>query len=207
MLLTGRSAREGAFAALAPGRGVLHLATHGFFLGQDCPSLLTATRGVGLSAPALPGERPPLGSGESPLLRCGLALAGANRRGEHPGPDDGILTAEEVAALDLSGVRWAVLSACGTGLGDVQDGEGVLGLCRAFQQAGARTVIASLWAVDDRATREWMSALYRARFAEGKDTAAAVAAAGLEVLRRRRERGESAHPFFWAGFVAVGDWR
>jgi len=116
------------------------------------------------------------------------------------------LTAEEVASLDLSGVEWAVLSACDTGLGLIRAGEGVFGLRRAFQVAGTRTVIMSLWPVEDRATRTWMLTLYRGRFERELDTADAVRAASLAVLRDRRARGLSGHPFFWAGFVAAGDW-
>jgi CHAT domain-containing protein len=142
------------------------------------------------------------------MLLSGLALAGANRRSAAgPDEDDGILTAEEVASLDLAGVEWAVLSACNTGLGAVAAGEGVLGLRRAFQVAGVRTVIMSLWSVEDRATREWMEALYRARFSQHFDTADSVREASLAFIRDRRARGQSAHPFYWAGFVAAGDWR
>ena len=68
-------------------------------------------------------------------------------------------------------------------------------------------MIMSLWAVEDQAAREWMRALYEGRFAEGRDTAAAVHHATLSTLVARRERGASTHPFFWAGFVASGDWR
>jgi tetratricopeptide (TPR) repeat protein len=210
VLLSGPAACEGAFKSRASGRSVLHLATHGFFLGEGCARASANSRGVGAFGPRYPSrEELPRGTaGEHPLLRSGLALAGANRRAEAPpGSEDGILTAEEIASLDLSGVQWAVLSACETGLGTVQVGEGVFGLCRAFRLAGARTVITSLWSVDDRATREFMGALYRARFGEGMDTVQAVGTARLEVQRRRLERGESTHPFYWAGFVAVGDWR
>jgi CHAT domain-containing protein len=83
----------------------------------------------------------------------------------------------------------------------------VFGLRRAFQLAGARTVIMSLWPVEDEATRLWMTALYRHRFVEGKSTAASVNGASLELLQQRRARGESTHPFYWAGFIAAGDWR
>jgi CHAT domain-containing protein len=147
------------------------------------------------------------GVSENPLLMSGLALAGANRRAA-AGPDDedGILTAEEVSALNLDGVEWVVLSACDTGLGEIRAGEGVFGLRRAFQVAGARTVIMSLWPVDDDATRVWMRALYRNRLQKHLNTAEAMRAASLGVLRERRARGQSTHPFYWAGFVAAGDW-
>jgi len=83
----------------------------------------------------------------------------------------------------------------------------VLGLRRAFEVAGVGTLILSLWSVKDEATREWMRALYRTRLEAGASTADAVRTAGLEVLHRRRESGLSTHPFYWAGFVAAGDWR
>jgi CHAT domain-containing protein len=141
------------------------------------------------------------------LLLSGLALAGANRRESAPDDgEDGILTAEEVASLDLSGVEWAVLSACETGIGQVQAGEGVLGLRRAFEVAGARTLILSLWPVEDAAAREWMRGLYEGRL-EGLTTAEAVRQASLKVIQRRRQAGRSAHPAFWGAFVATGDWR
>ena len=135
-------------------------------------------------------------------------MAGANRRSAAGGDeDDGILTAEEVASLNLESVEWAVLSACDTGLGEIKAGEGVFGLRRAFQVAGARTVIMSLWSVEDRSAMQWMRALYEGRLRRGLDTADAVRAASLAVLAERRARGQSIHPFYWAGFVAAGDWR
>src|SRR5262249_51640182 len=100
-----------------------------------------------------------------------------------------------------------VLSACDTGLGTIQRGEGVLGLSRALRVAGARTTILSLWPVDDAATRRFMTALYRARWIDHRTTAEALREAGLSVLREGRRAGRGAHPFYWAGFVAVGDWR
>ena len=141
-------------------------------------------------------------------LLSGLALTGANRREQaSPGQDDGILTAEEIAALDLSAVEWAVLSACETGIGEVKAGEGVFGLRRAFQVAGAKTLIMSLWAVEDESARQWMKKLYQGRFLKRLGTAEAVREASLEVLRERRAKGESTHPFYWGAFVAAGDWR
>ena len=100
-----------------------------------------------------------------------------------------------------------MLSACDTGVGTIQAGEGVFGLRRAFQVAGVGTLIMSLWSVEDESAREWMQALYEGRLQKGFDTAEAVRAASLAVLNARRERGESTHPFYWAGFVAAGDWR
>jgi len=205
--LTGAAASEEAFKREVSGKRTLHLATHGFFLGGACESALAPTRGIsGLVTAKESG--PPAVAGENPLLLAGLALAGANHR-DAAGPDeeDGILTAEEIAALDLSGVEWAVLSACETGVGEIKAGEGVFGLRRAFEVAGAGTLIMSLWSVEDEATREWMRNLYEARFVEGRDTAASVREAGLRVLKRRREAGESTHPFYWAAFVAAGEWR
>jgi CHAT domain-containing protein/tetratricopeptide (TPR) repeat protein len=204
-LLTGSKATEGAFKTLAPGRRMLHLATHGFFLGGDCASVAGA-RGIGALVAARRSTTP-WGS-ETPLLLSGLVLAGANNRARAGlNEDDGILTAEEVAGLNLSGTEWAVLSACDTGLGAIQAGEGVFGLRRAFQLAGVRTVIMSLWAVDDLATRTWMADLYRARLQDQLDTAASMRMAALSLLTERRAKGLSTHPFFWAAFVAAGDWR
>jgi CHAT domain-containing protein len=212
--LLGREASEQTVKRLAPGRRILHLATHGFFLGDECGTPLEGTRAVGglvatngaKPAPARPPRAHALP--ENPLLLSGLALAGANRRtAAGPQEDDGILTAEEVAALNLEGVEWAVLSACDTGLGQLRAGEGVFGLRRAFQVAGARTVVMSLWQVEDRSARVWMRALYEGRLVQGLDTADAVREASLSVLRDRRARQQSTHPFYWAGFVAAGDWR
>jgi CHAT domain-containing protein len=201
LVLTGVRASEAAFKTLAPGRRVIHLATHGFNLDDLCPSSL---------GPA--GERGPSASVrtlDNPLLLSGLALAGANVGSRLPRDDsaeDGVLTAEEIAALDLSGVEWTVLAACRSGTGVVVPGEGVLGLRRAFEIAGVRTLIMSLWPVEDDATRVWMRALYTSRLA-GRSTAESVRAASLAVLEEQRRSGWSIHPFHWGAFVAAGDWR
>jgi CHAT domain-containing protein len=143
---------------------------------------------------------------ENPLARSGLALAGANRRDSMDADgEDGILTAEEIAGMDLRGVRWAVLSACDTGIGQVTAGEGVFGLRRAFQVAGASTVIMSLWSVGDVSALDWMKALYRFHLEQGLPAAEAVREASLQVLTDRRGRGESTHPVYWGGWIAVGD--
>jgi CHAT domain-containing protein/tetratricopeptide (TPR) repeat protein len=204
-VLTAGAASEGAFKAEAPGRRVLHLATHGFFLDGSCGTTAAGSRAVGgLVGVKVAAGRP---NEQNPLLLAGLAFAGANRRGSGPADQDGILTAEEVAGLPLQGIEWAVLSACDTALGEIRAGEGVFGLRRAFQIAGARTVIMSLWSVGDEPTRRWMRALYENRLVKHLDTADAVRDANLTVLRERRAQGLSTHPFYWAGFVAAGDWR
>lgn len=209
-VLTGRSASEVAFRRLSSGSRILHLATHGFFLGGDCSRGPAGGRSLGVLAPSPSGFSLVSGNAErvtNPLLLSGLAFAGAEAtRSEGAGADDGILTAEEVSSLDLEGTEWAVLSACDTGLGEIRAGEGVLGLRRAFQIAGVRTVIMSLWSVEDESTRRWMRALYSGRLTKGLDTATAVREASLEVLRERRAAGQSTHPFYWAAFVAAGDW-
>ena len=205
--LKGAGANEIAFKKEAPGKRVLHLATHGFFLGGKCEPAGESVRGIAGSGTE--GTRELLAAtGDNPLLLSGLALSGFNNR-EAAGADeeDGVLTAEEIAAMDLGGVGWAVLSACGTGVGEIKAGEGVFGLRRAFQVAGVRTLIMSLWSVDDEATREWMRALYEARFIGGAGTAESVREASLAVLKKRREKGKSTHPFYWGAFVAAGDWK
>jgi CHAT domain-containing protein len=211
-LLTGSDASEDAFKRMAPGNTILHLATHAFFLDGECPSGLAGTRGIGQLIPETADEEEAdtaiIPKPTNPLLLSGLALAGANRRDTaSPDEEDGILTALEIAALDLSGVRWAILSACETGTGEFLNGEGIFGLRRAFQIAGVRTLVTSLWSVKDETTREWMNAFYHASTDENQTTVDAVRNASLRILRDRRSRGEDAHPFYWAAFVASGDWR
>jgi CHAT domain-containing protein len=203
-LLVGDAASEANFKQLAPKSGTIHLATHGFFLGSQGGASAGPLRGVGGMRPSADA---PICHDLNPLLLSGLALAGANARAEREGQaEDGVLTAEEIAALDLSQTEWAVLSACDTGVGDIRSGEGVMGLRRAFQVAGARTVIMSLWSVQEDFARDWMTALYRSRLRDRSSTAEAVRSASREALEQAR-RTHNAHPFYWAAFVASGDWR
>jgi len=205
---TGADADEKSFKELAPQSTLLHVATHGFFYEGDCVSGVSEAHRMAREG-RLTGQEPKPAFGESPLLLSGLALAGANLRLEGTGCNscnDGILTAEEIASLDLSSVGWAVLSSCDTGLGRIQAGEGVLGLRRAFHVAGAKTLIMSLWKVDDESTREWMRYLYEARL-RGMTTAESVQNASLAMLKLRRSRGKSTNPYTWGAFVAAGDWR
>jgi CHAT domain-containing protein/Tfp pilus assembly protein PilF len=164
-------------------------------------------------------------SGFHPGLLSGIVLAGANRPAQ-PDQDDGILTALEVTELDLSAVELAVLSACETGLGQTAGGEGVLGLQRAFQVAGAKSVIASLWRVDDDATRALMDRFYEYLWQKKLSKLEALRQAQLALLRQGRKRGPGelvpldptakaqakplearTPPLYWAAFVLSGDWR
>ena len=163
---------------------ILHIATHGFFF--------TAPQASG-------GDRTPIADTDNPLLRSGLALAGFNQR-ESAG-EDGVLTALEASGLDLRGTRLVVLSACGTGLGDVAAGEGVYGLRRAFTLAGAETQIMSLWDVSDEGTQKLMTAYYQ-RLQAGGGRSEALQQVQLEMLQGQ----EFADPFFWAPFIPSGDW-
>jgi CHAT domain-containing protein len=197
---TGAAATEARFKAEAPGCRVLHVATHGFFDGAGAPA---GARG----RPAGGGDRAtPLAPREA-MQRAGLVFAGANDLAELDSSEDGVLTAAEIALLPLHGVEWAVLSACDTGVGATQCGEGVFGLRRAFRIAGVRTVLMSLWPVRDDVARSWTAALYRARLQDGMDTAAAVRCASRTLLEELRRAAKETHPTSWAAFLAVGDWR
>ncbi|MEN0060573.1 MAG: CHAT domain-containing tetratricopeptide repeat protein [Myxococcota bacterium] len=191
--LVGARATEAAVLAVER-PGVVHIASHGFFSqGRTRSPADSPERGldvIGDDAPAVKSR--PMAS------LSGLVLAGANQPAQDL--DDGILTAAEVANWDLRGTRLVTLSACQTGVGDVQARDGVHGLRRSLQLAGARSYVLSLWSVDDQATATLMAALYEA-LKRGQPVAEALADA------KRTVRGESkwAHPFFWAGFTAAGD--
>jgi len=115
---------------------------------------------------------------------------------------DGFLRVPDVYNFNLS-AELVVLSACQTGLGKEVRGEGLMGLTRAFLYAGAPRVIVSLWNVNDRATADLMASLYRNMLREGKQPAAALRAAQLEL--RKQKRWES--PYYWAAFLQQGEWR
>src|SRR5262249_21639315 len=132
-LFRGDKATETALKQVH-GPKVLHLATHGFFLDDKPASKHDEARA---------GQTPAPAGAENPLLRSGLALAGANRL--KSGEDDGILTAMEASGLDLWGTELVVLSACETGVGKITNGEGVYGLRRSLVIAGAESLVMSLW--------------------------------------------------------------
>lgn len=216
-LLRKGEATEEAVRLQGPHHCYLHFATHGFFAPEHLRSGLTvASRNKDKEADSLTGH--PDVSGFHPDLLSGLVMAGANRPPSAE-RDDGILTALEVGALDLSGTELAVLSACETGLGAEAGGEGLLGLQRAFQVAGARSVVAGLWTVDDRATRALMVDFYDNLWSKKLSRLEALRQAQLNMLREGIKRGldlaadqppdqqRRLPPFYWAAFVLSGDWR
>jgi len=204
VVLTDSAATESSFKHLAPGRRVVHIASHGYFLGDGCRSATTTDSGV--SSPT--HEAPRDVAGETPLVLSGVALAGANRRDSVMfDREDGVLTAEEIATMDLSGAEWVVLSACETGVGSIVPNEGVFGLRRAVHIAGARTLLMSLWSVGDSDARSWMREAYVSHFERGLPTAEAAREASRKMLREARRKRWSTHPGRWAAFVATGAWR
>jgi CHAT domain-containing protein/sporulation related protein len=137
---------------------------------------------------------------KDPLLRSGLALAGANQG--KSGDDDGVLTALEAADLDLTGTKLVVLSACNTGVGDVKNGEGVQGLRRALVLAGSESQVMSLWPVSDEATKDLMILYYNA-LEDGKGRSEGLRQVQLRMMHGRKDRQ---HPFYWAAFIQSGEW-
>lgn len=182
---------------------ILHIATHGFFTSaatHPAGAMHTGENEHVLASAEDPGDDP--SALQRALAQSGLALAGANtwmrQRHAAPGAGTGLLTAEDVAGMDLNGTELVVLSACETGLGLALTGEGVFGLRRAFASAGARTLIMSLWRIPDDPTRQLMDAFYRLLLA-GEPRAQALHAA------QRTLRTRYPHPYYWGAFVCLGD--
>ncbi len=181
-------ANEEKFKKETSDPGVLHIATHGFFL-DDLPETDEVVYGVEISK-----------AKENPLLRSGLMLANAENTitnaKEVSNANNGILTAYEAMTLDLDETKMVVLSACETGLGEIQAGEGVYGLQRAFQIAGAETIIMSLWKVNDDATQKLMTHFYDKWLTTG-DKFAAFKSAQM-AIRKQYEA-----PYYWGAFVML----
>jgi len=187
-----------------PSPRIMHIATHGFFAedqmvnpGASAASHTDRTTDEGLLGWLSAAAR------ESPLLRSGLALAGANKYRSRlkMGAEDGLLTAEDVTGLDLLGTDLVVLSACVSGLGTVKTGEGVFGLRRSFAIAGAKTLIVSLWTVNDEITRELMKKLYE-NLKSGMDCSAALRDAQRYVRQRYTDNSS---PYLWGAFICQGE--
>ena len=193
-VFTGEATTEESFKNIQTqfNPAILHLATHGFFFPEPEENLEGKNTRAGLDDNLFK-------TAENPLMRSGLILAGANHVWEGgnpvPGLEDGILTAYEVANTNLSGTELVVLSACETGLGDIQGSEGVYGLQRSFKMAGADFIIMSLWQVPDQQTVELMTVFYE-NWLSGTEIREAFANAQL-AMRAKYD------PFYWAAFVLV----
>lgn len=220
-VLTAKDATEAALKGLRRPR-VLHIATHGFFLA-DQPQALPASGRLLRGTFDTLGESSLPAGWKNPLLRSGLILAGVKQASSGAG-EDGVLTALEVAGLDLWGTKLVVLSACDTGLGEVHPGAGVFGLRRALVLAGSETQVMSLWKVSDAGTSDLMTAYYtRLQKSEGRSeamrqvqlamlhgqpkTAARSWQRGTIDSREKVAMRDYRHPYYWAAFIQSGDWR
>jgi len=170
---------------------LLHIATHGFFLPE---SQSTGEKVFGVDVNQ---------ANSNPLLRSGLMLADAEQtmdvvtQGmEVSTTNNGVLTAYEVITLDLENTDLVVLSACETGLGEIKSGEGVYGLQRAFQIAGAESVIMSLWKVSDEATKQLMTSFYK-EWMGGKKKEEAF------LLAQKSLRQNFPEPYYWGAFIML----
>jgi CHAT domain-containing protein len=188
----GDQATEGQLKSLHAPK-ILHLATHGFFLADEAPPPQADQMQAQSPSPNSAASQ----TYENPLLRSGLALAGANKLSS--GNDDGVLTALEASGLDLWGTKLVVLSACETGVGKVSNGEGVYGLRRSLVIAGAESLVMTLWQVDDFATKDLMAGYYK-KLAAGKPRSAALREIQLELSAQDKYK----HPFYWASFLPAG---
>lgn len=195
MSQTNQQATESSFKALGKATDdrksprLLHLATHGYFFPSPNEQMATSAN-----------HR--IAAAQHPMIRSGLILAGANAAWTGTGrankaAEDGILTAYEISHLDLSDTELVILSACETGLGDVQTFEGVYGLQRAFQIAGSQHLLMTLWQVSDFETQFFMELFYRFWLTEKKEISTAFQAAQLEMRKTYPD------PFYWAGFVLL----
>jgi CHAT domain-containing protein/tetratricopeptide (TPR) repeat protein len=174
---------------------VVHIATHGFFLSDEELTATAEERGEKANV------------NEDPMLRSGLFFAGADRvrQGAAPeaGVDDGVLTAFEASQLNLEGTELVVLSACETGLGKQLNSDGVFGLRRGLQEAGADAVMMSMWSVPDKETQELMALFYQ-KWLGGMEKPEALRQAQLEEREAVRKRYGKDLPFYWGAFVLIG---
>lgn len=165
---------------------ILHIATHGFFMGDKGSNEGNVASRTLRSA--------------NPLMRSGLLLAGAGQQDEPSveNPSDGVFTAYDAMNMNLNDTELVVLSACETGTGEVVNGEGVYGLSRAFSVAGAKHLVMSLWKVDDQATMKLMSTFYK-NWLGGEEIKTAFNQAQKAV------KEEYEDPYYWAAFVMVNN--
>lgn len=195
-MLEGKASTKSAFIQEARGARFIHVATHGYFASeelrswQDEPAERSGWKSLSVEKTV---------TGLSPMTLCGLALSGANRGADPLGRVPGILTAEELAGVDLSRCALAVLSACETNVGIRRAGQGIASLQAALHAAGVKTAITSLWKVDDERTRELMVDFYRRLWVEKKPKAQSLWEAKCAL------RATGAPTRDWAGWVMTGD--
>ncbi len=182
---TGPLATKAAVESIS-GPRLLHIATHGFFISESEARVMS--------------KNMPSWYADDVLLRSGLLFAGSGATDESASAASDILTAFEASGLNLLHTELVVLSACDTGLGDTENGEGVLGLRRALHEAGAQTIMMSLWSVPDRETEELMTAFY-SKWLGGMEMHTALKAAQLELRSIVIARYGKDIPQYWAGFV------
>ena len=191
---SGGKASEEAFKNLdGNSPTIIHFATHGFFYEEKNDASTHFFDNTNSYAKK-----------RLPMQFSGLLLAGANNAwiGNQPPSniEDGILTAEEISQMDLSGTMIAVLSACDTGLGEIDDIDGVYGLQRGFKMAGVKTIVMSLWKVPDEATRILMVEFYKNIVAGKKRQQALIEA---QSYLRNVENGKYDKPHYWASFIML----
>jgi len=199
---TSHTATEERFKITASESNILHIATHGFFYAapDETENALTADDNEQGELNFRGGENgyAKFVTNENPLMRSGIVLAGANdvwNSSQNSTQEDGVLTAQEVATIDLRKTGLVVLSACETGLGDIKGTEGVYGLQRAFKMAGVKYIIMSLWKVPDKETAEFMITFYK-KLVKTKN----VRRAFIETQKIMRAKYD---PYYWASFVLL----
>jgi len=182
--LSGSKATEENFKKLSgKSPSVLHIATHGFFKEKERH---------------LKNKNELLLKSENPLTRSGLILAGANTITKNKlstSSEDGVLTALEISNLNLTNTEIVILSACETGLGDIEGSEGVYGLQRAFKMAGVDLIVMSLWQVPDKETAEFMDLFYSKWL---KENNVRTAFNNTQKIMQNKYKNE---PYKWAAFV------
>ncbi len=205
-LCQGADATRERLALLAPSARWLHIATHGWFAPESILSwndraLPNERMGAELRAQGAEQARR-----MSPMLLCGIALAGASLPADPAGRVPGLITAEELSTLDLANCELAVLSACETNVGTRRAGQGVASLQRALHMAGARSVITSLWKVPDEATKELMLDFYRRLWVEKKPKWRALWEAKMSLRNAKDEHGAPKYSTRdWAAWVLTGE--
>jgi CHAT domain-containing protein len=189
------AATEGAVKAEVKGKRYVHFATHGVYIADE-------NRSTG--RPGVKTQVPTALAAVAPSLRCGVALAGANRLVDSDDSGDGILTALEAAWLDLSSCQVLTVSGCDTALGTPFPGEGLFGLRRAFGLAGARNTVTAIWRVSDRDAEALMSRFYRALEADSSSPSSALRSAQLAMLAECRKDAGQGLAARWGAWVLEG---